>query len=102
MDAIGFYKQVLYSRFLYFVFPKRIIKLQRTREHLVEEIKYFTNKYIGEVDEKYTMNRVINDVEAEIDEGDALIRKNTHRKKKQHIHDEIDKFFINIKLIQGD
>jgi hypothetical protein len=101
LDAIGFYRQVLYSRFLYFVFPKKIIKLKRQREQLVQEIKLYTNKYIGIVDEKYNMERVFN-IESEIDEGDTLIRKNPQRKKKKHIIEEIDKFYLNINLIQGD
>jgi hypothetical protein len=101
IDAIGFYKMVLYSRFIYFVFPNKIMKLQRKREQLVEEIKLYTNKYIGAVDERYIHDRVI-DVEEEIEEEDVLLRKNNVRRRRATIIDEINKFYININLIQGE
>jgi uncharacterized coiled-coil DUF342 family protein len=102
MDSVNFYKNILYSRFLYFVFPKKIIKLQQKREQLRNEIKNITNKYIGEVDERFRQDRLINNADSEIDEADALIKKTSKRKKKKQIHEEIEKFYLNINLIQGD
>jgi hypothetical protein len=100
IDYIEKSKGNLYSRFLYFLFPQRVIKLKNRREELVKQIKGFINKYIGDVDERYRKDRLVNEDEI-INESDILIRKSTKRKRNTQINDEIDRFYINFNLLNN-
>jgi len=78
-DYISQNTQVLYSRFLYFLFPKKIKNLWKARETLAKEILELTDKYIEEVDPQYKEFRILHSSPV-ANETEYLIHKNSMRK----------------------
>ena len=91
LDSIFFYLQTMLSRFLYFVYPKNIVKLKSSREALAKEVLEFVNVHIRDADPKYEEERIL--FKKEADRGDSekevMIRRNSQRKSKKYLSDEI-------------
>jgi hypothetical protein len=105
MDYIEKCKQTFYSRFLYFVFPNKIIKLQTKRENLAIKIQNYVSKYIKETEDKKIRLETLNDKEKDqllhneaINEDDILINKSRKKKKISRINEEINQFYINFNI----
>jgi len=94
LDNILFYTYTMMSRFLYFVYPKKIVKLKNQRENLTNELMEFVDKNINEVDPKFQDERIILMKKNE-NEKDELIRRNSQRKSKKHMIEELSKIFLN-------
>jgi hypothetical protein len=73
------------TRFIYFVYPKNIIKLRNLRESLSQEILYFVNLHIKEADPKYESERILYKTESENGDSEEIImkRRNSNRKPKR-------------------
>ena len=92
LDSIFFYLQTMITRFIYFVYPKNIIKLKTIRENLSKEILDFVNIHIRDADPKYEQDRIL--FAKEIERGDSeqeiLMRRFVRRKSKnRYLEDEI-------------
>ncbi len=91
LDSIFFYLQTMLSRFLYFVYPKNIVKLKSSRETLVKEVLEFVDVHIKDADPKYDEERIL--FKKEADRGDSekevMLRRNSLRKSKKYLSDEI-------------
>ena len=92
LDSIFFYLQTMITRFIYFVYPKNILKLKSIRENLSKEILDFVNTHIREADPKYDQERILftkeherGDSEQEIIKRRSSMRKN----KNKFLEDEI-------------
>ena len=93
LDSIFFYLQIFISRFLYFLYPKNIVKLKTQRECLVKEVLEFVNNYISEADPKYEKERVLFAKEKEPGEKNILIRRNSMRKTSKDSAAELKAIF---------
>lgn len=87
--------QTMITRFIYFVYPKNIIKLKTLRENLSKEILDFVNIHIKEADPKFEQERILyakelerGDSEQEIVFSRSLLRKH----KNKYLEDEISSF----------
>jgi hypothetical protein len=89
LDSVAFYLQVFISRFLYFIYPKNILKLKDQREHLSHEIIDFVDKHIAEVDPKYEKERILYVKESGESEKNILIKRNLSRKLPLDIRNEL-------------
>lgn len=89
IDYISLNTQVLYSRILYFLFPKKIMNLSKTRDTLAREVKEFTDIHITEVDSKYKEERILFR-EPITNETEYLIRRNSVRKITKESRNSID------------
>jgi hypothetical protein len=91
LDKIFFYLQTMISRFIYFLYPKNILKLKSQRETLAGEVLEFVNTHIKDADPKYDEERILYQDETKLGakENDELIRRNSLRKIKQHLTEEI-------------
>ena len=78
-DYISSHKEIIYSRILYFVFPKKIKHLTKNRETLAVEVHEFIDKYIEQVDSKYKEERILYKEHVK-DEKEFIIRRNSNRK----------------------
>ena len=87
--------QVLYTRFLYFLFPKKITELSKTRESLSCQVHEFIDKHISEVDPKYKEDRILFR-EAIVNERDYLFKRNIIRKISKESEDSIKVLFKTI------
>jgi len=58
-DYIQFVKDTVYSRTVFFFFPKKLKTLKENREKLEEKIRKFVNKYINEVNPEWQEKRVL-------------------------------------------
>ncbi len=92
LDSIFFYLQTMITRFIYFVYPKNIIKLKTLRENLSKEILDFVNIHIREADPKYDQERIL--FAKELERGDSeqeiVMRRSSMRKHKNaFLEDEI-------------
>ncbi len=108
MDYIEKCKQTFYSRFLYFVFPKKIIKLQKKRENLAIKIQNYVNKYIKESQDKNIRLETLIDKENEQllkkesingNETENYLSKTKKKKKFSRINEEINQFYINFNIV---
>jgi hypothetical protein len=90
LDKVAFYLQVFISRFLYFIYPNRILKLKDHREHLVKEILDFVDTHINEVDPKYEKERILFNKEKGESEKNILIQRNHARKLSRDIRFILD------------
>lgn len=95
LDYVEKCKQNFYSRFLYFVFPNKIIHLKNKREELSKKIKHFVKKYIGEVEDKIKNNEKSDNLTA-LD--DHKVSKNLKKK----ISEELDRFYVNFNIISDN
>ncbi len=93
LDSIFFYLQIFISRFLYFIYPKNIVKLKTQRECLVQDVLEFVNNYIGEADPKYEKERILFVNEKENNEKNILIRRNSLRKTSKDSAAELKAIF---------
>lgn len=87
--------QTMITRFIYFVYPKNIIKLKTLRENLSKEILDFVNFHIKEVDPKFEQERIL--YAKELERGDSeqeiVFRRSSMRKhKNKFLEDEISSF----------
>jgi len=91
LDSISFYLQTMLSRFLYFVYPKNILKLKSQRETLAKEVLQFVDIHIKDADPKYDEERILFKKEADRgdSEKDIFVRRNSMRKSKQYLIDEV-------------
>ena len=85
------------ARFLYFVYPKNILKLKTLRQNLAEEILSFVNAHIKEADPKYEKERIL--FKKENARGDTekqvMISRNAMRKSSGVIDRELSQIFIS-------
>jgi hypothetical protein len=92
LDSVSFYLQKMLTRFIYLVYPNNIIKLKSLRAILAKEIIEFVDKHIKEADPKYEKERIL--YSKEFERGDSekvvLMRRNSLRKNKRNLEEEID------------
>jgi hypothetical protein len=93
LDSIAFYLQVFISRFLYFIYPNRILKLRDQREHLAKEVLEFVDRHIVEVDPKYEKERILYYKESGESEKNILIKRNLKRKVSSDAENELKLIF---------
>jgi hypothetical protein len=97
MDYIERCKQLLYSRFLYFVFPNKIIRLQANRDRLAKKIQLFIHKYIGEIEERYRMD---NKDDIILENSLSIAPRISSKKKSKKVNAEVERFYINFNLME--
>lgn len=92
LDYIFFCFQTMISRFVYFVTPKKILKLKHTREVLVKDVLEFVDAHIKETDPKYEEERILykKETDSKYSEKEVMLRRNSMRKNKPYIQDEIN------------
>jgi len=104
VDYLGFYFYTIYSRFVYFIFPEKVIKLRETRRKLHEDVKSYIDTHITEVDPNYKEDRILFGEDREIDkkdernEMDIIIEKNLKRKLKRNSVIEMERFSDYVSL----
>lgn len=59
-DYLNFCKETVYSRTIFFLFPKKLKKLKQLREDLEIKIRSFVNKYAKDVNPEWDQNRILN------------------------------------------
>ncbi len=100
LDSIFFYLQTILSRFLYFVYPKNILKLKSSREKLAEEVLEFVNSHIRDADPNYEEDRILfkNEIERGDLEMEVLMRRNSLRKMKKYLAEEVNDILLETPL----
>jgi hypothetical protein len=98
LDSISFYLQTILSRFLYFVYPKNILKLKSHREILSQEILEFVNEHIREADPKYEETRILfkDETLSGYSEKEVFLRRNSSRKTKNYVKEEVNNVLLNL------
>lgn len=96
LDQISFFMQTMLSRFLYFVQPKKIVKLKLQRETLVQSVLGFVDKHIREVDPSYEEERIL--FKKEIDSGESdksiMMKRNSIRRTSRKISNEVSNILL--------